>query len=151
MGLFQLNINNKTLFIFITSVVWAINFRTSFKAIDNHMDSGSYSSLKFDLNLIFIKNILNCLFFIGFILETILFKSTSKKEKKLVKTVKGNMLIMQLEEKKTDNDSLLRSVSEIHQLNNKRLKIKFWLKNFCIIVIIYIIEELYFIISNNHI
>ena len=45
MELFQFNINHKTIFIFITSIVWAINFRSTFKNIDSHMDTGSYSSL----------------------------------------------------------------------------------------------------------
>ena len=46
----------KTLIIIITSLVWAINFRSTFKCIDAHMDLGSYSSIKFDPIIILIKN-----------------------------------------------------------------------------------------------
>jgi hypothetical protein len=150
MGLFQFNINNKTIFIFITSIVWAINFRSTFKNIDSHMDTGSYSSLKYDHNLIIIKNIFNCFFFVGFFIETKLIRSSRKDEKQLVKTQKGNTIIVELKENDS-NDSLLDSVSKIHQLNNAKLKILFWSKIIFIIAIIYFMEELYFIFSNNHI
>ena len=43
--------------ILITSLVWDINFRLTFKNMDGHMDLGSYPSLKFDPILILIKNI----------------------------------------------------------------------------------------------
>ena len=150
MGLFQFNINNKTIFIFITSIVWAINFRSTFKNIDGHMDTGSYSSLKYDHNLIIIKNIFNCFFFVGFFIETKLIRSSRKDEKQLVKRQKGNTIIVELKENDS-NDSLLDSVSKIHQLNNAKLKILFWSKIIFIIAIIYFMEELYFIFSNNHI
>ena len=150
MGLFQFNINNKTIFIFITSIVWAINFRSTFKNIDSHMDTGSYSSLKYDHNLIIIKNIFNCFFFVGFFIETKLIRSSRKDEKQLVKRQKGNTIIVELKENDS-NDSLLDSVSKIHQLNNAKLKILFWSKIIFIIAIIYFMEELYFIFSNNHI
>ena len=44
----QFDYDNKILLIFITSLIWAINFRTTFKSIDSHIDSGSYTSLKVD-------------------------------------------------------------------------------------------------------
>ena len=150
MELFQFNINHKTIFIFITSIVWAINFRSTFKNIDSHMDTGSYSSLKYDHNLIIIKNIFNCFFFVGFFIETKLIRSSRKDEKQLVKRQKGNTIIVELKENDS-NDSLLDSVSKIHQLNNAKLKILFWSKIIFIIAIIYFMEELYFIFSNNHI
>ena len=85
MALFQFDIDNKTLIIFITSIIWAINFRSTFKNIDAHMDSGSYLSLKFENNLILVKNLLSCLFFIGFYYEIKLNKLNPKNEKKLLK------------------------------------------------------------------
>ena len=152
MSLFQFHISNKTYIIFITSILWAINFRTSFNNIDNHMDSGSYSSLKFDIHLILVKNILSIIFILGFIIENQLNKyDHNQKEKELVKTIKGNTLIVELKEKKTHNDSILESVDKIHQLISTKKKIIFWSKNLLIILVIYFIEEMYFIISNNHI
>ena len=152
MSLFQFHINNKTYIIFITSILWAINFRTSFNNIDNHMDSGSYSSLKFDIHLILVKNILSIIFILGFIIENQLNKyDHNQKEKELVKTIKGNTLIVELKEKKTHNDSILESVDKIHQLISTKKKIIFWSKNLLIILVIYFIEEMYFIIANNHI
>ena len=151
MAFCQLNFNNKTIIIFITSIVWAINFRSTFKNIDSHMDTGSYSSLKYDHNLIIIKNIFNCFFFVGFFIETKLIRSSRKDEKQLVKTQKGNTIIVELKENDNNDDSLLDSVSKIHQLNNAKLKILFWSKIIFIIAIIYFMEELYFIFSNNHI
>ena len=151
MGLFQLNFNNKTIIIFITSIVWAINFRTTFKTIDSHMDSGSYSSLKFDQKLILMKNVLNCFFFIGLLLETKQIKSTPKNEKELIKIQEGNTIVLELKEKKDSKDDLMKSVSKLNQLTNIKSKILFWIKNIFLIIIIYICEELYFIISNNHI
>ena len=88
MGLFKFHINNKTYIIFITSILWAINFRTTFSNIDNHMDSGSYSSLKFDINLILIKNIISILFIFCFIIEIKLNKSEKEKKKKNSKNKK---------------------------------------------------------------
>ena len=151
MAFCQLNFNNKTIIIFITSIVWAINFRTTFKNIDSHMDSGSYASLKFDPKLIFMKNILNCFFFIGLLLEIKQVKATPKSKKELVKIQTGNTIVVELKEKKDSDDNILKSFSKMRQLNNKTSKILFWLKNIFIIIIIYISEELYFIISNNHI
>ena len=151
MGLFKFHINNKTYIIFITSILWAINFRTTFSNIDSHMDSGSYSSLKFDINLILIKNIISILFIFCFIIEIKLNKSEKEKEKEIVRTVKGDTLIVQLKEKKDNSDNILESVDKIHKLEKTGQKIEFWFKNICIILIVYLIEEMYFLIANNHI
>ena len=56
MALFNLNLNNQTIIIIITSIIWAMNFRLSFNNINAHMDSGSFVSLKFDPFLILLKN-----------------------------------------------------------------------------------------------
>ena len=53
----------KILPILITSLVWDINFRSTFKNIDAHMDVISYSSLKYDPIVILIKNILCAILF----------------------------------------------------------------------------------------
>ena len=69
MILFNFNFDNKTLIIFITSNLWVINFRTTFKNIDAHMDFCSYSSLKYNPRLYLIKNIICCMSFIIFYIE----------------------------------------------------------------------------------
>ena len=150
-NLFQFNISNKTLIIFIASIIWIINFRTTFKNIDNHMDTSCYSSLKYDPHLILIKNILSCLFFVGFFFEIKVNRSTIVKGKELIKTEKDNTLIVQVKEKSIGGESILNSVEQIYKLNDTKSKILFWLKNICLIIIVYFIEEIYFIVSNNHI
>ena len=54
MKLFSFNYENKTNLIFITAIVWVINFRASFKNIDSHMDTGCYASVKYDPLIILI-------------------------------------------------------------------------------------------------
>lgn len=70
MSLISLNLNNQTLIIIITSIIWVMNFRLSFNNINAHMDSGSFVSLKFDPLLILIKNICSIFYFIIFFLTT---------------------------------------------------------------------------------
>ena len=151
MGLIKFDINNKTFIIFITSLVWSINFRTTFKNIDKHMDLGSYSSLKFDPILILIKNIFCCFYLLGFIYEKKIIKTTQKNEKELIHSHEGGYVIAEYKERKSGQNSIFQSVNQIHRLDDIKLKIIFWIKIFFIIVAIYFIEELYFIIDNNHI
>lgn len=149
--LFHIDFENKIFIIIITSIIWAINFRCTFKNIDSHMDSGSYASLKFDPVIILIKNILNCfVFFIGFFIEFLLNKAPEVNEKKLVKTKQGDLVIVQIQEKKTHNERF-GSVVLFNQLKSNNEKFLFCFKLFSLILIIYITEELYFIVANNHI
>ena len=46
----------KLLPMLITSLVWDLNFRLTFKNIDGHMDLGSYPTLTYDPIVILIKN-----------------------------------------------------------------------------------------------
>ena len=151
-NLFQLNLDNKTLIILITSIIWAINFRSTFKSIDSHMDSGSYASLKFDPVIILVKNILNFIFYsICFYIETSMNKGTSNEiEKKLVKKKQGNLVIVEVEERKI-HEKTFGTVVLFNQLKTKKEKFFFCLKLFSLILIIYVSEELYFLIANNHI
>ncbi len=151
-NLFQLDIDNKTSLIFITSIIWAINFRSTFKNIDSHMDSGSYASLKYEYDLILIKNIICCFFFIGLYIELKLNKSQFHEQKQIIKERKGDMIIFEIQRSKNrKRDSLLNTLFILNNLKKSKEKIFFFLKMYLIIFIIYIIEELYFIISNNHI
>lgn len=142
---------NKTLIIIITSLVFTINFRTTFKNIDAHMDLGSYSSLKFDPVLILIKNFLCCFHIAIFFYSLKLNKSRIKgeQEKILVSTKKGNVILMEYENIKK-NKKLFSAISLSHRLESKGEKVLFCLKIFFIILIIYLIEEIFFIFANNH-
>ena len=150
MAKFQIIQLNKTLFLIITSLVWAINFRTTFKNIHGHMDLGCYSTLKFDPVIILIKNFLCCV--INFIIfwYSLKINSSKMKDKILVQTDRGSFVSYGYREKE-EGDNLLDSIFESHNLNTNKVKIFFWLKIFVIILIIYITEETYFMIANNHI
>ena len=141
---------NKRLYLIITSLVWTINFRVTFKNIDAHMDLGSYSSIKFDPLIILIKNILCSI--INLIIFSISLKINSSpvKNKILVKKETGSFVSYGYEEKE-ERDSLIDSVSQSHNLKDAKEKFIFWLKIVGIIIVIYIIEEIYFITANNHI
>ena len=151
MGLFQIDIDNKTLIIFITSFIWVLNFRTTFKNIDKHMDSGSYASLKFDPYIILIKNILCCFFFIGFYCERRINNPKNKIEKKVTRLTKGSIVIFEVKNTKLQNNYYFGSILISHKLIKPKEKIIFCIKILFIIFIIYFIEEIYFIIANNHI
>ena len=152
MNLFQFDIENRTLVIFITSIIWAINFRTTFNNIDLHMDSGSYTSLKFDPFIILIKNIICCSFLIVYCFEQNANKLKSNQdEKQIVSTKRGSTVIFEYQPKKAKKNNLLNSIFFLHKLKDSKEKIYFSLKIFFIILLIYITEEIYFIIANNHI
>ena len=150
MNLFQFDLENKTLIIFITSIIWAINFRATFKNIDAHMDSGSYRSLKFEHTIILSKNALCCLFFIGYYIESKLNKSHETQEKQITLKNEGSMLVLEVKNKKKKN-SYIFSIFLINNLKSSKEKIIFSIKMFSIILLIYFTEEIYFIIANNHI
>ena len=132
MKLIEIDFNNKTLVIFITAVIWAANFRSTFKNIDSHMDTGSYSALKFDPDLILLKNVLSCFFFLLYFLERNINKSVYVK-------------------KSSKKNTLVNSILNLHQTPTTAEKILFYLKVGLLIISIYFIEELYFIMANNHI
>ena len=151
MNLFQFDFENRTLVIFITSIIWSINFRATFNNIDLHMDSGSYTSLKFDPFIILIKNIICCSFLIVYCFEQNANKLISKQdEKQIVSFRRGSTVIFEYQPKRKKN-SLINSIFFLHKLTDSKEKICFSLKIFFIIILIYITEEIYFIIANNHI
>ena len=148
---FNLNFENKTLIIFISSIVLVINFRTTFKNIDLHMDIGSYASLKYNPRLILIKNIICCFFLVFFYYDIKLGQSNNKKETKTIITNLKDDLIIFEEKNETKEEGIFDSIYVSHRLKNKKLKFLFFFKNFLIIMFIYFIEEAYFVIGNNHI
>ena len=163
MPLCRLDINNQTLIILITSIVWAINFRSSFKNINLHMDTGSFYSLKFDPLLILIKNIICCFYFIAFFIEKKMFKFDNnkrrmEKEKEKIKEYEvennNNKKLYYNNDENSSNEENLAEVETLALYNNletKGSKICFILKVEISIIFIYISEELYFIMINIHI
>ena len=147
---FHFNFENKIHLVFITSIVLAINFRTTFKNVDFYMDLGDYPSTKFNPMLIFIKNIF-CSFFL--LLFYILYQynlSRAQVQKQIIETKINDIIIME-EKDQILKESFSDLIFRFHHLNNKNDKIKFILKNLSIIALIYFIEEAYFILANEHV
>ena len=69
MTICKLNLDNQTLIIIITAIILGINFRSSFKNVNYHMDCGNFYSLTYDPFLILIKNILCLFFFLSYFIE----------------------------------------------------------------------------------
>ena len=158
MSLFHLNYENKTNLIFITAIIWVINFRTSFKNIDSHMDTGCYASVKYDPLVILIKNIFCLIFIVGYIYENKVSKiqynietlETLKIENNDDSVNKSQILYVKtLEEKR--GLSFQEATTINSGLDDSKLKWINYVKNFFIVLIIYLAEEMYFIFSNNHI
>ena len=155
MKLFAFNYENKTNLIFITAIIWIINFRTSFKNIDSHMDTGCYASVKYDPFLILIKNIVCIFFIIVFIYEKHISRihfSYTKVENKTIVDDKSKKIFVVAKTETSINTLSFNDVSTITK-ENKGIRGKTYniIKIFLIIFIIYSIEEIYFIFSNNHI
>ena len=144
------NFENKIHLVFITSIVLAINFRTTFKNVDLYMDLGDYPSTKFNPVLILIKNIFCSFFLLLFYIFYQYNLSRAQVKKKIIQTKIDDIIIM---EKK---DQILKEgffdlIFRFHHLKEKKDKIKFILKNLSIIILIYFIEEAYFILANEHV
>ena len=152
MALFKFHFDKKTYLIFMTSLIWAFNFRTTFKNINMHMGIGSYASLKYEPLLYLIKNIICIFYFIIFYLEIKKNKSEAKEANKvLVEKKEGNLIYVMAEEKKNDENNMIKQIEKSKNLNDIGKKILFWLKIFFMILFICITEEVYFICANNHV
>ncbi len=160
MGLFSFHYDNKTNLIFLTAIMWIINFRTSFKNIDSHMDTGCYSSVKYDPLIILIKNISCLIFVIGYIYEkkitTVKFVNEKIESQKLqddsFSTNSSKLDFVITKKEKMINEISFNDVSLtiMNEKNNGR-RFSYYIKIYFCILIIYAIEEFYFIIDNNHI
>ena len=157
MSKFHLNYENKTNLVFITAFVWAINFRTSFKNIDSHMDTGCYASVKYDPFLILIKNIICLIFLFGYLYERkiskILYTEEKIQSQKIVD--QNDSDISKLIYVKTQSEHSGITFKEAQKLSKGLKDIKSrlirYIKIGFSIFIIYLVEELYFIFDNNHI
>jgi len=158
MKLCKLDINNQTLVIIITSIVWAMNFRCTFNNINVHMDTGSYYTLKFDPILLLIKNILCMFFILGFLIEMKIINIFCKKQQNDNNSdLNSDKSTKSKKSTKSNNYNLVNPNDEnsefliLNHLDSPKEKFCFILKVFLFIVFIYISEETYFILANNHI
>ena len=152
MALFNLNLNNQTLIIIITSIIWAMNFRLSFNNINAHMDSGSFVSLKFDPFLILLKNISCIIYLVIFFVSSRKNKSNAEQKNVVVKKEIDNYVIYNVEKDKSyESLGEIQAIALYNRLDKPKDKFLFLLKVIISIIFIYISEELYFIISNIHI
>ena len=145
MGLFYLQFDKNFYIILITSILWTINYRSTFKNNSDSMGLGSCWVLRFDPVLILIKNIICIFFFIPFFYEKRLSKSQDNDKILLQKKEKDKIIIQVSEEKQ------IIAVDRRNITNKSENKILFWIKLLLLILVIYTIEELYFPLSNSHV
>ena len=151
MGLFSFHFDHSLYIILITCFLWAINFRATFKNNSDSMGLGSCWVLRFDPLLILIKNIICIFYFIVFFYELRLSKSHKNKEQVLIEKHEGNQIKIELAKLNQNGPNLLSTVNIANKLDKTNVKICFWIKIFLLILVTYIIEELYFLLSNNHV
>ena len=137
--------------ILVTSLVWTLNFRSTFKNNSDSMGLGSCWVLRFDPILILIKNVICILYFVAFIYQIISTKDKTLNEQVLITKKEGNQIKIELDELNKGGKTILNGIYKVNQLDKFYLKFFFWLKIFLLILFIYIIEELYFLLSNNHV
>ena len=138
----------KLLPMLMTSLVWDINFRLTFKNIDGHMDLGSYPTLTYDPIVILIKNILCIIIFLPAYFISKKINASGKEPNKLLKvsTEKNRIIVNYVEEGKRFGSFIL-----LNNLNTKSQQIYFYIKVILVILILYIFEEIYSIVGNTHI
>lgn len=149
MKLFKFHFDNKIYLILITSIVWAFNFRVTFKNIYMHMGLGSYAALKFEPLLYLIKNIICIFYLIGFFFE--IKTNPYKFKKELVYSTSNDSSSNNQQEIASRNNDILKQLAKSQHLNNLGKKILFGVRVFFMILFISIVEDSYFIYSNNHV
>ena len=125
---FHFNFENKIYLVFITSIVLAINFRTTFKNVDLYMDLGDYPSTKFNPVLILVKNIF-CSFFLLFFYILYQYNLSGAQVKKQIIQTKIDDIIIMEEKDQIIKESFFDLIFRFHNLKKKKDKIKFILKN----------------------
>lgn len=153
MGLFRLRFENKTYLIFITSIIWSINFRTTFKNIYAHMGLGSYAPIKFEPLLYLIKNIICCFYLIGFFIENRQNQIHKEEQKVINEKKEGSNIIITVSAKESNpqGKEILEQLAKSHNLYSCKEKTFFIIKVFFMILFIYLTEDAYFIFSNDHV
>ena len=115
------------------------------------MGLGSCWVLRFDPMLILIKNIICIFYFIAFVYESKSSKAQNIKQNVITEKKRDNSIQIELKEIELGGENLLTAVNEVNNLDKPHLKILFWIKIFLQVLVIYIIEELYFLLSNCHV
>ena len=134
----------------MTTIVWGITFRATFKNINYHMGLGSYASLKFEPLLYLIKNIICVFYFIGFILEVKNNKFQNiKPPETFIEKKEGNMIVVQQADEQSED--LIKQIEKSQNLDGIGKKIWFCIKVFLMILFISAVDDAYFICSNNHV
>lgn len=151
MALFKFHFDNNVYIILIVSFLWALNFRATFKNNSDSMGLGSCWVLRFDPILILIKNIICIFYFIVFIYEIKVSKAKTNTQQVFSQKQEGNQIIVKVTEQKQEGETILNAVEKAKNLDKLHIKILFWIKIISLIIVIYIIEELYFLLSNNHV
>ena len=151
MALFKFHFENKMNIILITTLVWGINFRSTFKNNSESMGLGSCWVLRFDPLLPLIKNIICIFYLVVFFYQVKLSKAQEINTQILVKKQEGSKIKIELTDLKQEGETIINAVEKANNLDNLHLKILFWVKISILILITYITEELYFLLSNNHV
>ena len=153
MAICKLNFDNSFLLIILTSIVSAINFRSSFNNVNFYMDAGNYLSLTFDPFLILIKNIITTLFFIAYLIEIKLNKSQDfyKRKNTIGKEKIEEAFISEKTIKDEEDLGTIESIVLSNRLYEKKDKFCFLIKVILSMIFIYIFEEIEEIVINNHI
>ena len=150
MSICKLNLDNQTLIIIITSIILGINFRSSFKNVNYHMDCGNFYSLTYDPFLILIKNILCLFFFFAYFIE-LKINQVNNNETKISKEKTELSNLEEEVDKKNEKLGELESYVLSHKLYHKKDMYLFVLKVILIIICIYLCEEINLILFNNHV
>ena len=152
MALFYFHFYKRIYIMLIASFLWTLNYRSTFKNNSDSMGLGSCWVLRFDPMLILIKNIICVFYFLVFFYEIKV--SRAKNDIKKVfeqKAIGKNQVALQITDVESKGETILNAVAKAKNLENWYQKLLFWIKIISIIFIIYIVEELYFILSNAHV
>ena len=152
MALFYFHFYKRIYIMLIASFLWTLNYRSTFKNNSDSMGLGSCWVLRFDPMIILIKNIICVFYFLVFFYEIKV--SRAKNDIKKVyeqKAIGKNQVALQITDVEHKGETILNAVAKAKNLENWYQKLLFWIKIISIIFIIYIVEELYFILSNAHV
>ena len=144
MSLFYLQFDKSFYIILITSVLWTINYRSTFKNNSDSMGLGSCWVLRFDPMPLLIKNII-CIFYLIVYFYEIKLSKSDVNRKIFIQKKEKNKIVIQKEE--LDHIIMVERGNNLLRAKNK---IFFWIRIILLILVVYIIEELYFILSNSH-
>ena len=152
MAICNLDLNDQVIIIIITSMVKAINFRSSFNNINYHMDIGNFFSITYDPLLFLIKNIISILFLLAYFIELKINKKNNVFYNKKISNEKvEEEYTIATSDKSEDDLGVIESIVLTNKLYENIDKFCFVIKVFFSLIFIYIFEEIVFIAINNHV